>query len=241
MSSPARILLQSHSPDPPLWVQRCLESVRAFAVTHGYTYRLLDDAALFEGVPGAYLRTCRAHGRMATAADLGRLLRAREALASGATRVVWLDADMLIFDAVRLATDLEAMARAHLHAFGVEIWVQPGPKPGRSARGAAKHPQRRLPVPAWYSGPGFSHPCLRTIGGAVGARKRVPATTMRAASVERAGPTGAVSLAGKLRHGQSACWARRDRPRRRAGVDVVSAAVKGHGAAGCGQPLFIVG
>lgn len=130
MSSPARILLQSHSPDPPLWVQRCLESVRAFAVTHGYTYRLLDDAALFEGVPGAYLRTCRAHGRMATAADLGRLLRAREALASGATRVVWLDADMLIFDAVRLATDLEAMARAHLHAFGVEIWVQPGPKPG---------------------------------------------------------------------------------------------------------------
>lgn len=106
----------------------CLESVRAFAEAHGYTSRLLDDAALFHGIPADYMAKCRAHGRMATAADLGRLLRARDALAQGASRVVWLDADVLVFAPERLAADLDAAAAAHTHAFGVEVWVQPGPK-----------------------------------------------------------------------------------------------------------------
>ncbi|WP_404380175.1 hypothetical protein [Caenispirillum salinarum] len=130
MSAADRILLQSHRPDPPPWMRRCLDSVRAFAEAHGYAYRLLDDDALFDGIPPAYMAKCRDHGRMATAADLGRLLRARDALAEGAARAVWLDADVLVFAPGRLSADLDAAAADHSHAFGVEVWVQPGPKPG---------------------------------------------------------------------------------------------------------------
>lgn len=129
MTAADRILLQSHRPDPPPWMRRCIDSVRGFAEDHGYTYRLLDDQGLFDGIAPDYMRKCRDHGRMATAADLGRLLRAREALDDGARRVVWLDADVLVFAPRRLAADLDAAAAAHPHAFGVEVWIQPGKKP----------------------------------------------------------------------------------------------------------------
>lgn len=126
----ATLVLQSHRPGPvPPWIAACLASVRGWAEDRGHAYRLLDDA-LFDGIPGWFMDKCRAHGRTATAADLGRLLRAREALAEpGVERVVWLDADVLVYAPERL--DLEPVAQAHPHAFALEVWVQPGRNGGR--------------------------------------------------------------------------------------------------------------
>lgn len=120
------LVLQSHAPDPPPWLARCLASVRAWAAAAGHGYRCLDDT-LFDRLP-ADLRskTC---GRSAMQADLARLLWIREVLAQGeAARVAWLDADVFVFRPERLDLTLGP----HTHAFGREVWVDREARPNRT-------------------------------------------------------------------------------------------------------------
>jgi len=118
------LVLQSHAPDPPAWLARCLDSVAAWAVRCGHARRIEDDA-LFDRLPPALRAGPERRGPVL--ADLARLLWIREEVASGHWhRVAWLDADVFVFDPARL--DLLASAT---HAFGREAWVEGGPSTGR--------------------------------------------------------------------------------------------------------------
>jgi hypothetical protein len=112
------VVLQSwHARRDPAWIARCMASVEAWTLSHGYAYRFLDDA-LFDRLPEALAPKLMA--RPAMAADLARLLLAGEVLSEGAERVVWFDADSFIF-----APDRLILPDAP-YAFGREIWIQPG-------------------------------------------------------------------------------------------------------------------
>jgi hypothetical protein len=89
----------------------------------GFGYRFEGDELLAR-VPGD-IRALYAD-RPSTLADVARLVWAQELLDAGAERVVWLDADVLVFD-----PDALALPQAD-HAFGRELWVETDPaKPRR--------------------------------------------------------------------------------------------------------------
>jgi len=104
------------------WISTCLASVENWAGERGFDYRFYDDG-IFERVPLWFLEKAGKHLQIAT--DLGRLILARELLNEGYERVVWLDADILVFDpkGFSIPTTTE-------FAFGREIWVQPKTKGG---------------------------------------------------------------------------------------------------------------
>src|SRR5688500_106983 len=79
------------------WIQDCLRSVSAWAQAKGYTYRHIGDE-LFTVVPDWYLRKVGA--RLPIAADYARLVFLQKALEEGFEQVIWLDADVLVFDQV---------------------------------------------------------------------------------------------------------------------------------------------
>lgn len=114
----ATLILQSYRNEAvPDWIGQCLDSVRGWATCNGFTYRFAGDE-IFERLPADY--RAAAAGRMPILADLARLLWIRDELAAGADRAVWLDADVMVFDAARLT-----LPAGVGHAFGRELWVQP--------------------------------------------------------------------------------------------------------------------
>ena len=116
------VVFQSYrTEEVPDWIGQCLARVRLWAEARGWAYRFYGDEAL-DRVPPWY--RSKAGHRLPVVTDLARLLLARELLqdtVSGESfeRAVWLDADLLVFDAERL--DIDAAAE---FAFGREIWVQ---------------------------------------------------------------------------------------------------------------------
>ena len=123
------IVIQSHAPDPPAWLRACLDSVAAWAMDAGFAHRVDGDAFLAR-VPDD-LRA-RAHGRTQVVADLARLDWIAELLDAGWDRVIWLDADVLVFAPERLTAALALPAGGYL--FGREVWVQPDAKGRPHAR-----------------------------------------------------------------------------------------------------------
>lgn len=120
------VVYQSYkSSGGPAWVRLCLESVRDWAASRGFDYRFVGDEIL-DRVPGWYRD--KAVGQIPVVTDLGRLLLARDFLAEGYERTVWLDADVLIFDPRAFVLEVDEGC-----AFGEEVWVQPG-KGGRGLR-----------------------------------------------------------------------------------------------------------
>lgn len=99
-----------------------MASVRYWASYHGWEYRFVGDE-IFDRVPVWYQE--RAAGRLPVITDLGRLILIREALAEGADTAVWLDADVLVFDAAEFHLEI-----ADDHAFAREHWVQPTDREG---------------------------------------------------------------------------------------------------------------
>ncbi len=97
------------------WIKDCINSVIRWAKIKNYTYRLIDDA-LFTVVPEWYMQKVGA--RLPIAADYARLVFIQKALEEGFEQVIWLDADVLIFDPA-LAFDFSGTC-----AFGHEVWVQ---------------------------------------------------------------------------------------------------------------------
>lgn len=104
--------------DVPDAIARCLESVQSWAKMRGYEYRFVDDA-LFDVVP-VWFRD-KVGGNLLPMSDLARLKWARRLLVEGRERVIWLDADVLVFDPDRFAIDVISE-----YAVGREVWVRRG-------------------------------------------------------------------------------------------------------------------
>jgi hypothetical protein len=113
---PATLVIQSHrEPLPFGWLQRCLESVADWARQNHYEYRYLGDE-LFAPLDRELLEKTRT--QRVIASDLARLVSLQRGLAEGFERVVWCDADFLIFDPVRFVLPDSDFA------LGREVWVQ---------------------------------------------------------------------------------------------------------------------
>jgi hypothetical protein len=98
------------------WMGQCLASVRSWAETRGFDYRFVGDE-IFTRVPAWYRDKTAARKPVAT--DYARLVLLQEALEEGYEEVIWMDADVLVFDP-ELRLEFEGSC-----AFGQEIWVQP--------------------------------------------------------------------------------------------------------------------
>lgn len=109
------ILLQSCKPPPrPRWIERCLDSAAQWAERRGIPRLLIGDE-LFEGLPAAFMKLTRHDVLPRT--DLGRLRWIERLHSEGWDRVIWLDADMFVFDETLDFTG---------DAVGREAWISNG-------------------------------------------------------------------------------------------------------------------
>ena len=92
-----------------------METVPQWAEQRGYEYRFFDDG-FFDRVPAWFKE--RVRQLILPMSDLARLLVARELLDAGFDRVIWVDADVLIFDLERFDVDVTANC-----AFCRELWL----------------------------------------------------------------------------------------------------------------------
>ena len=110
------LVIQSHrDPLPYEWLQRCLDSVCAWAQANDYHYRYLGDG-IFDPLARDLLEKTRT--QRVIASDLARLVSLQQGLAEGYDCVVWCDADFLIFDPEAFVLPQTA------YALGREVWVQ---------------------------------------------------------------------------------------------------------------------
>jgi hypothetical protein len=113
-------VLQSQSPAAVShWQRQCLDSVKGWAASQGFEYHFLGDE-LFAKLPHDLREKFAA--QPVVLADLARLRWLQEALDAGCERAIWCDADVLVF------RDFTPGSAGH--AFGRELWVQPGDKQG---------------------------------------------------------------------------------------------------------------
>lgn len=101
--------------DVPPWLEACLQSARNWAAARGFDYRFFDDR-FFDFCPPWYRQ--RVEGNILLQSDLARLVAARELLAEGFERAIWVDADVFVF--APQALDVETSAA---FAFNTELWV----------------------------------------------------------------------------------------------------------------------
>lgn len=97
------------------WIRRCLDTVRDWAEVQGFEYRFIDDA-LFDFVPAWYRQ--KVANNILLVSDLARLEAAKQFLSSGYERVIWVDADVLVFDPDRFRIDV-----VEEYAFCRELWL----------------------------------------------------------------------------------------------------------------------
>lgn len=113
---PDTLVIQSHrQPLPYAWLQACLDSVADWSRCWGYEYCFIDDS-LFDFIR-VNLRDLTRH-QPVIATDLARLYWIQQCLAEGYARVIWCDADFLVFDPESLQPLDEDFA------LGREVWVQ---------------------------------------------------------------------------------------------------------------------
>lgn len=99
----------------PPWITACMDTVRAWAAQQGFDYRFYDDT-FFDHAP-RWFRD-KAGQAVCPVTDLARLVVARDLLAQGYQRTVWVDADVLVFAPEQLRVD-------HVQDFSFchELWV----------------------------------------------------------------------------------------------------------------------
>ncbi len=114
------IVFQSFRTDRvPGWIERCLESARGWAGMRGFEYVFLDDR-FFDFIP-AELRYRTANKVILS--DLARLLVSKDLLGRGHRRLIWMDADVVVFDPDGWRVPVESD-----YYFTLELW--PTPRPG---------------------------------------------------------------------------------------------------------------
>ena len=123
------LVVQSSPASVPGWVERCLASARRWASTAGAAHEHVDDDAFLSLAPGWVHDAVRAAGSVLPVTDVARLVLLQQRLAAGWSRVVWLDADVLVFDGSLVdvaASDADV-------AVCVERWVTGAPGGGLQA------------------------------------------------------------------------------------------------------------
>ena len=116
------LIIQSHrQPLPYDWLAPCVASVQSWAKQESFDYQFIGDA-LFDVLPQWVLEKTQAQKVIAT--DLARLKCLQQFLAAGYQRVVWLDADFLLFAADNFQLP-EPGELPEGYALGREVWVQP--------------------------------------------------------------------------------------------------------------------
>jgi hypothetical protein len=114
------IVIQSfRSRNIPDWIKRCLTSVQDWARLHGHDYSLRGDE-FFQLCGPEYL--ARNKSPIAIT-DLARLVATRQQLDSGYQRVIWLDADVFVFDPGNLVLNFSDKHLTSGYAFGREVWL----------------------------------------------------------------------------------------------------------------------
>lgn len=97
------VVLQSfRTHDVPEWLLLCMQSVKSWTESHAWDYAFMDDAFL-ELAPSHLRGVCGANIYALT--DVCRLLWVKQMLEKGYERVVWADADLLIFAPHKLRLD----------------------------------------------------------------------------------------------------------------------------------------
>jgi hypothetical protein len=114
------LIVQSYrTHDVAPWISDCLQSVRAWAAARGYSYEFVDDR-LFDYAPAWVKQVCGT--RILPITDIARMYLLRERLESGCERVVWIDADVLIF-----APELFVLDDTAPYALCRELWMRATP------------------------------------------------------------------------------------------------------------------
>jgi len=139
------LVLQSHRrPLPFAWLERCLDSVATWARAQGLERRFVDDE-LFDLVPADLMAKCAE--RRVVATDLARLAWLDRALEQGYEPVVWIEADVLVFDPDGLQVGDTSCA------VGRETWVEGtarAPRVRRHVQNAWLMFRRSNPLLAFY-------------------------------------------------------------------------------------------
>jgi hypothetical protein len=104
----------------PAWIQRCLDSVQTWARLHEYEYSLVGDEFYHLCGP-EYLARGSKNPQAIT--NLARLVATRQRLDAGYQRVIWMDADVFVFDPAKLVFDFPAKSLPPGYAFGREVWL----------------------------------------------------------------------------------------------------------------------
>jgi len=109
----------------PPWIQRCLDSVRGWAQLRDYDYVLHGDE-FYELCGPEYLSRGKKGPQAIT--DLARLIATRQRLDEGYSRVIWMDADMFVFNPGKLTFDFPDEQITTGYALGREVWLWREPK-----------------------------------------------------------------------------------------------------------------
>lgn len=112
--------MQSHGPGAPPWVRRCVATVREWSRAAGHDHEVLGDE-LLDLAPGWVTERSTS---VLPVTDVARLVLLIDRLERGWERVVWCDADVVVF-----APRVVDLPVAPL-AVGWEVWVT-GDGPGR--------------------------------------------------------------------------------------------------------------
>jgi hypothetical protein len=117
---PRTVVYQSYrTRDVPAWIATCMHTVRTWAASRGFDYRFIDDR-LFDCVPAWYRQ--KAGTQICPLTDLARLTLARQFLAEGYQRTVWVDADIVVFAPAALGVEVGGE-----FAFCHEVWLDVQP------------------------------------------------------------------------------------------------------------------
>lgn len=111
------VLQSFRTVDVPSWITRCMDSVRQWAMSQGWDYLVLDDR--FLDLPPSWVRE-RCGRNLYAVTDVARLIWAQDVLSGDRQRVIWVDADVVVFDPVGLARHVEA---AREHGFARELFL----------------------------------------------------------------------------------------------------------------------
>jgi hypothetical protein len=113
------VVFQSYrTSDVPNWISECLRSVEWWAESKGFDYLFFDDV-MFDYAPKWYRDAV--DGNILLISDLARLVIASSLLERNFDRVVWVDADVIVFDPEHFNLDIETQ-----YAFCHEVWVEHG-------------------------------------------------------------------------------------------------------------------
>jgi hypothetical protein len=104
----------------PTWIQRCLDSVQKWSKSKGHDYSLAGDE-FYDLCGPEYLKRGSKNPQAIT--NLARLVATRQRLDAGYQRVIWMDADVFVFDPAKLVLDFSAESLTTGYAFGREVWL----------------------------------------------------------------------------------------------------------------------